>query len=111
MGKLDTIQLKAAFESSQSGKGVFLANVQQLKDFAAYTRTQAAVVCNVETSEVSGENRIARVDLSIYQGGVEEQALPTIERVGHSEEALQEVLTAIEQEGIRCVFQVWADEL
>jgi hypothetical protein len=111
MSRLDTIQLEDAFANSQSGKGVRLAEVEHLRDFASYTRTRAAVVCNVETFEVRGDYEISRSDLSIYQGGAEEQALPQAERVVLSEEALQEVLAAIEQEGIRCVFQVWADEL
>jgi hypothetical protein len=111
MSKLDPGQLKTAFQDSQSGKGVRLADVEQLKDFAAYARAQAAVVCNVETIEVLGGDWIARIDLSIYQGGAEEQALAPAVRIALSEETLAEVLAAIEQERIRCIFQVWADAL
>ena len=111
MSRLDTTQLKDALENSQSGKGFRLADAGQLVDFASYTRTRDAVVCNLETYEVRGEYEIPRIDLSIYQGGAEERALPQVDRVALSEEALRETLTAIEQEGIRCVFQVWADEL
>jgi hypothetical protein len=111
MSKLDVTQLKDAFERSQSGRGFRLADVEQLRDFASYARGQASVVCNVETFEVRDEFEVPRIDLSVYQGGAEEQALPAVERVALSEEALQEVLAAIEREGIRCLFQVWADEL
>ncbi len=104
-------QLETDFQNSQSGKGITLPNVEQLKAFAAYVRTRAAVVCNVETSEVCGDDWIARIDLSIYQGGLEDQALPPAERVAQSEEALQEVFAAIEHEGVDCIFKVWADAL
>jgi hypothetical protein len=103
--------LAAAFQASQSGRGFRLLDAEQLRDFAVYTRTQEAVVCNVETFEVTGEYTIARIDLSIYQGGVDMQMLPAAERVALSEEAVRDVLAAIEREGISCVFQVWADEL
>lgn len=103
--------LEAAFQNSQSGKGIALDDVNRLKEFAAYTRTRDAVVCNVETFEVRGDDWITRTDLSIYQGGAEEQALPSAQRIALSEEALQEVLDAIEYEGVVCRFQVWTDAL
>jgi hypothetical protein len=111
MSQIDIGELEAAFQNSQSGKGITLDDVRRLKEFATYTRTRAAIVCNVETFEVRGDDWIMRIDLSIYQGGVEEQALPPAQRIALSEEALEEVLNAIEQEGLHCRFQVWADAL
>lgn len=111
MSQRDVGELEAAFQNSQSGKGITLDDVNCLKDFASYTRTRDAVVCNVETFEVRGDDWIARSDLSIYQGGAEEQALPPVQRIALSEKALEEVLNAIEREGVVCRFQVWADAL
>ena len=111
MSQTDSGELETAFQNSQSGKGIALHDVRQLKEFAAYARTRAAVVCNVETFEVRGDDWITRTDLSIYQGGAEDQELPPAERINLSEGALEEVLNAIKQEGIHCVFQVWADAL
>ena len=111
MSQLDVGKLEAAFQNSQSGKGIALEDVCRLKEFAAYTRTRDALVCNVETFEVRGDAWITRIDLSIYQGGAEEQALPPAQRIALSEEALEEVLNSIEHEGIHCRFQVWADTL
>lgn len=111
MSQFDVGELEAAFQNSQSGKGIALDDVSRLKEFAAYTRTRDAVVCNVETFEVRGDDWITRTDLSIYQGGAEEQVLPPMERIALSEEALEEVLNAIEHEGVVCRFQVWADAL
>ncbi len=111
MSKLDPTQLRAAFEHSQSGMGSRLGDIEQLREFASYARSHDAVVCNVETFECRDEAEIPRIDLSIYQGGAEEQALPRLDRMARSEQELHEVLTAIEHEGIICVFQVWADKL
>jgi len=111
MSKLDALPLEAAFEASQSGKGVRLSEVGELREFVAYARTQAAIVCNVEIYELRNEQEIARVDLSIYQGGAEEQALPPGQRIALADDALGEALAVIEKEGIDCVFQVWADRL
>lgn len=111
MSALSPAQLKHAFESSQSGRGFHLVGVEQLKAFAAYTQSSGAVVCNVEGFEVCGDSMFARLDLSIYQGGQDDQARPPSERIANSVQALAEILATIEQEGIDCVFQVWADEL
>lgn len=111
MSQRDVSELEAAFQNSQSGKGIALDDVNRLKEFATYTRTRDAVVCNVETFEVRGDDWIPRIDLSIYQGGAEEQALPPGQRITLSKEALEEVLDAIEREGVVCRFQVWADAL
>lgn len=111
MTKFDDAQLQAALENSQSGKGIRLDDVGQLKDFSAYALGRGAVVCNVETFEIRGDFEIMRVDLSIFDGGDEEQAMPSADRIVLSQEALQEVLAAIGQEGICCVFQVWSDDL
>jgi hypothetical protein len=111
MAKLGAPQLEAAFRGSQSGKGFRLEGVDQLRDFAGYTRTRGAVVCNVETFEFRGEWEVARIDLSIYQGDAEHQALPINQRMALADETLREIFADIEREGIGCVFQVWADEL
>jgi len=111
MSRLDVAQLRDALKKSQSGGGFRLDDIRQLEDFASYARAQAAVVCNVETYEIRCEREVARIDLGMYQGDVEDTALPPVERVARSVEALQDILTAIEQEGIECAFQVWADEL
>lgn len=111
MSQRDLGELEAAFQNSQSGKGIALDDVNRLKEFATYARTQDAVVCNVETFEVRGGDWITRTDLSIYQGGAEEQVLPPAQRIALSEEALEEVFRAIEREGVVCRFQVWADAL
>src|SRR4051812_45797908 len=58
---IDPAQLKAAFESSQSGRGFRLASAEQLRHFADYVRAQDAVVCNVETYEMRGECEIPRI--------------------------------------------------
>jgi hypothetical protein len=111
MPKLDPRQLATAFQASQSGKGCRLDDAEQLRDFAAYVRAQGEVVSNVETFEIRGDWEIPRIDLGIYQGGEKDYSRPSCERVALSEEALLDVLSAIEHEAISCVFQVWADEL
>jgi hypothetical protein len=111
MAKLERSRLATALEHSQSGGGVRFQEVDQLKDFADFARVHDCVVCNVETYELRGEAEIARLELSIFAGGEEEQTLPDAERVQLSEKSLQEVLAAIEAEVIACVFQVWTDRL
>jgi hypothetical protein len=100
----------AAFELSRSGKGVRLADTQQLKEFADFARDHEAVVSNVESYEVQGEAEVARIDLSIY-GEREQQALTDAQRVELSWSDLQGLAADIEAEGIACVFQVWAHQL
>lgn len=55
MSALSPAQLKHAFKSSQSGRGFHLVGIEQLKAFTAM---------------------FARLDLSIYQGGQDDQARP-----------------------------------
>jgi hypothetical protein len=111
MAKLERDELSAALGNSQSGGGVRLEGTRSLKDFADFARAHNAVVCGVETYELRGQHEVPRIDLSIYQGGAEERALPAAERVHRTGDSLSEVLAAIDAEGIACVFQVWADQL
>jgi hypothetical protein len=109
--KFDLADPEGAFAASQSGRGLYLETAQQLSGFAAYARTRAAVVCNVETFELNGQQEITRLDLFIVQGGREDCELPAAERIRRSDQALIDMLATIEKEGINCAFQVWTDNL
>jgi hypothetical protein len=105
------IDLEACFAASQTGKGCPLGDIASLKRFADYVRPRNAVVCNLETFEVRGEDQVMRMDLSIYAGGLEDQRLPSEERIRNSLEALSEVTREMQAEGCGFVFIVWSDDL